>query len=137
MGSIFSSQPIKAHESVYALIRIFVGLLMLYHGLEVFDSKLVHEYANWEQFKSLPFSLSLVYIGKGLELISGLFFVLGFLTRISALLMAFDMLFVCFYIGNGIFWYQDQHPFLFAIIALLYFALGSGKWSLDQMMAKK
>jgi len=137
MGSIFSSQPIKAHESVYALIRIFVGLLMLYHGLEVFDSKLVQEYANWEQFKSLPFSLSLVYIGKGLELISGLFFVLGFLTRISALLMAFDMLFVCFYVGNGIFWYQDQHPFLFAIIALLYFALGSGKWSLDQMMAKK
>ena len=137
MGSILSPQPIKANESIYASIRVIIGFLMLYHGLEIFDSKLMHEYANWEQFKNLPFSLSLVYVGKGLEFITGLLFVLGFFIRIAALLMAFQMVFICFYLGNGNFWYEDQHPFLFALIAVLYFSLGSGKWSIDQLRAKK
>jgi len=137
MSTIFSSKPIKANESVYASIRIIVGLLMLYHGLEIFNSSLMQEYSNWSQIKILPLSLILVYLGKALELVSGLFFILGFLIRIASLLIIIDMVFICFYIGNGKFWYEDQHPFLFAIIAILYFALGSGKWSLNHIRSKK
>ena len=137
MSSLFTSKPIAQHETVVAILRIVVGLLMLYHGLEIFDSSLMQEYSNWEQLKNLPFSLSLVYIGKGLELITGLLFILGFLIRIAALLMIFDMLFICFYLGNGKFWYEDQHSFLFALIGILYYAFGSGKWSLDQFLAKR
>lgn len=137
MISPFSSKPIKDNESVYALVRIIVGFLMLYHGLEVFDSKLMLEYSHWDKFKNLPYSLSLIYLGKGLEFITGLFFILGLFTRVAAILMLINMLFICFYVGNGKFWYQDQHPFLFAIIAILYFANGSGKWSIDQFLTKR
>lgn len=137
MNTLFSSHPIKENESAYALIRILVGFLMLYHGIEIFDSGLMLEYSNWDQFKNLPFSLNWVYLGKGLELITGVCFILGFFTRIAALLMAIDMVCICFYVGSGKFWYEDQHPFLFAIITILYFALGSGKWSIDRMLAKK
>lgn len=137
MSTIFSSKPIKANESIYASIRIIVGLLMLYHGLEIFNSSLMQEYSSWSQIKKLPLSLNLVYLGKALELVAGLFFILGFLIRIASLFIIIDMVFICFYLGNGKFWYEDQHPFLFALIAILYFAIGSGKWSIDQMKAKR
>ena len=132
--SLFSSKSLAKSDTVYVLIRIIVGLLMAYHGWEVFNSKLMIEYSKWDQFKDFSIPLLLVYIGKGLELITGLFFIFGFLTRISALLMAINMLAICFFIGNGKFWYEDQHPFLFAIIAILFFFQGSGKWSFDKKL---
>jgi putative oxidoreductase len=93
-----------------ATIRIITGLLMAYHG--------------W------------VYIGKGLELVTGICFVLGLFTRVAALLMVLDMLFICFKVGNGRFWYEDQHPFIFALLALLFFFTGPVKWSIDLLRFK-
>ena len=87
--------------------------------------------------KNLSFSLSLVYVGKALELITGLLFILGYLIRIAALLIALEMVFICFYLGNGKFWYEDQHPFLFVLIAIMFYTIGSGKWSLDRIWRKK
>lgn len=114
------------------LIRIVTGLLMAYHGWEVFDSAKMAEYAKWEVIKTLPAPQLMVYVGKSLELITGVCFVFGFFTRIAALLMALNMLFICFKVGNGKFYYEDQHPFLFAILALVFFFTGPVKWSVDQ-----
>jgi putative oxidoreductase len=129
--SLLSPKPIF-YETGLATIRIFVGLLMAYHGWEVFDRSLMEGYMTWDQIKVLPSPEIAVYVGKGMELITGICFTLGFLTRFSAMFMAVDMLFICFYIGNGKFYYQDQHPFLFAMIAIIYFFTGPVKWSLDQ-----
>lgn len=134
--TLFFSKPLQGTESVYAAIRIIVGLLMAYHGLEVFNSDLMTEYSKWNQFKGSPSPILIVYIGKGLELVTGLFFIFGFFTRISALFMAINMLAICFFIGGGKFWYEDQHPFLFVLIAILFFFNGSGKWSLDNKLMK-
>lgn len=129
---LFSVGPLKWNDTVFAIIRILTGALMLYHGWEVFDAGLMAEYAQWEQFETVPNALALVYVGKGLEFLTGMGFILGFFLRLSALVMAVNMLVVCFFIGNGKFWYQDQHPFLFVLLAILYFFNGSEKWSLDQ-----
>lgn len=115
-----------------ASIRILTGLLIAYHGWEIFDSAKMAEYAKWNVIQTLPAPQLMVYIGKGLELITGLCFVFGIFTRIAALLMALNMLFICFKVGNGKFYYEDQHPFLFALIALVFFFAGPVKWSLDQ-----
>jgi uncharacterized membrane protein YphA (DoxX/SURF4 family) len=120
-----------------AVIRIITGLLMVYHGWEVFDNAKMAEYAKWEVIQTLPEPLAMVYIGKGLELVTGICFVLGLFTRAAALLMALDMLFICFKVGNGRFWYEDQHPFIFALLALIYFFAGSVKWSLNLLWFKK
>lgn len=114
------------------VIRILTGLLMAFHGWEVFDSAKMAEYATWDVLKTMPAPQLLVYIGKGLELVTGLCFVFGFYTRIAALLMALDMLFICFKVGNGRFYYEDQHPFLFAVLALVFFFLGPVKWSVNK-----
>jgi putative oxidoreductase len=110
-----------------AVIRIITGLLMAYHGLEVFDRQLMAGYASWEMVRILPFPTLLVYLGKGVELVLGLLLTFGLFMRLAALAMAADMLFICFYIGHGKFYYEDQHPFLFAMLAMVFFFTGPGQ----------
>ena len=107
---------------------------MAYHGWEVFDNSKMNEYANWNQIKVLPSSLVMVYVAKTLELVTGIGFMLGIFTRIAALLMAGIMLFVCFFVGNGRFYYEDQHPFIFALLALVFFFTGPGSFAMDRIL---
>ena len=136
VNKLFSPRPLW-QDTGLVILRIVTGLLMMYHGWEVFDSTAIKEYTTWDMIKALPAPLILVYLGKGLELVTGICFVLGLFTRISALLMAVNMLFICFKIGNGKFYYQDQHPFLFAMIAMVFFFTGPVKWSLDKLWFKR
>lgn len=115
------------------LLRILTGALMAYHGLEVFDAAKMREYAAWDVIKSMPAPLLMVYTGKGLELLTGVFLSLGFLTRIAAFLMAINMLVICFRIGQGRFYFEDQHPFLFVLLALVFVFAGPGSFSIDRL----
>ncbi len=135
VNKLFSPLPLW-QDSGLAILRIITGLMMMYHGWEIFDSAVMKDYATWDMIKTLPAPLAMVYLGKGLELVTGICFVLGLFTRISAILMAVNMLFICFKIGNGKFYYQDQHPFLFAMIAMVFFFTGPVKWSLDKLWFK-
>jgi putative oxidoreductase len=136
MKTFFTADGFYAKEGL-ASLRILVGLLMAYHGLEIFNADVMAEYAKWEVIKTLPFSNSIAYVGKAIELISGICLSLGALTRIAAAFMAINMLFICFKIGEGRFYYQDQHPFLFALIALVFFFTGPVKWAVDFKLFKK
>ncbi len=131
-NAILSPAPLFQKEGI-AFLRITVGLLMVYHGVEVLDSKLIEGYAKWDSFKSLPNPLLMAYVGKSAELVSGILLTIGFLTRPAAILLMFTMLFVTFFIGHGKFWYDDQHPFMMALMGLVFIFCGPGKWSLDQL----
>ena len=131
---MLSSQKNPWHQYGLALIRIIIGGLVAYHGWEIFDDKIMTGYLQWEVIKKLPTPEFMVYLGKGLELVTGICFILGLFTRIAAVLLAIVMLFICFYVGKGKFYYEDQHPFLFALIAMVYFFTGPGKWSMDQKL---
>jgi putative oxidoreductase len=74
------------------------------------------------------------YLGKSIELITGIFIALGLFTRIAVIPLALTMLFICFVIGKGRIFMEEQHPFLFVLLCLLYFFTGSGKWSLDNLL---
>lgn len=129
MSAIFSSRPVSPAQGL-AAIRIITGMLMAYHGLEVFDRQPMNGYMAWDVIKQLPVPGLMVYLGKGLELVSGILLTLGIFTRIATLAMAADMLFICFFVGKGRFYYEDQHPFLFVLLALVFFFTGPGSWSL-------
>ena len=133
---LLSSQPLWRDNGL-AVLRIITGMLMTYHGAEIFDRTKMLPYMEWDVIKSLPAPETMLYIGKGLEFVTGLCFVLGLFTRIAAIIMAVDMLFICFKVGGGKFYYQDQHPFLFAMIALVFFFTGPVKWSLDKRLFNK
>ncbi len=119
-----------------AVIRIITGLLMLYHGLEIFDNGKMNEYLKWDVIQKLPLPQVMIYLGKAIELVGGLFFILGLFTRIAAVLMTLNMVFICFFIGSGKFYYEDQHPFIFGLLTLIFFFTGAVKWSLDDMLFK-
>lgn len=133
--SIMSPAPLWP-ETGLASLRIVIGLLMAYHGLEIFQPEVMDTYQGWDIIKKLPAPVFMVYAGKTFEFLTGVCFILGIFTRIAALLMAIDMLFICFVIGNGRFYYEDQHPFLFALLAIVYVFTGPVKWSLDQRLFK-
>lgn len=125
------------HLRGLAILRILTGLLMAYHGLEIFDQDKMAEYAKWEVLQTLPSPLLMIYVGKGIELVSGVLLTIGLLTRTAALVMAINMFVICFKVGGGKFYYEDQHPFLFGLLALVFFFTGPVCWSLDQIIFKK
>ncbi|WP_223860816.1 hypothetical protein [Spirosoma validum] len=49
MKKFFSAKSLF-QEGGLTFVRIFVGLLLVYHGWEVFDSAKMKEYAVWDVF---------------------------------------------------------------------------------------
>lgn len=123
-------------EKGMALVRIILGGLCIYHGQEVFNSELMNSYKTWDTFKT-PYGGFLVYLGKSSELVAGILLSLGLFTRVGALMLMATLLYVTFFVGQGRFWYEDQHPFMFALLGLVFFFYGPGAWSIDGLRAKK
>jgi putative oxidoreductase len=135
MNLLINHSPFWQNQ-IIGLVRIILGLFLIYHGQEVFQVSLMQEYAKWDAFKNMNGTL-MVYLGKGAEFVIGILFLLGLLTRLGAVICVGTFLYITFFIGSGKFWYQDQHPFMFALFGLLYFFIGAGAWSIDALLFKK
>ncbi len=135
MKKLFSSLPIIPQQGL-GMVRIIFGGLMVYHGIEVFDSHLMKEYASWDSISGAN-GLLLVYLGKGSEFVAGLLLLLGLFTRVGSLMTMGTMLYITFFVGGGRFWYEDQHPFMFALFGLLFLFTGPGAFNLDAVVFKE
>lgn len=135
MKKLFTAESL-AQRNGLVFLRIVTGLLMAYHGLEIFKPDIIKGYADWDKIKVLPYPLVAAYIGKGLEFVTGILLTIGLFTRIAALLMFLNMMVICFYIATGKFWYEDQHPFIFGLLALVFFFTGPIKLSFDHVLFK-
>ena len=117
-----------------AMVRIIVGYFMIYHGLEVFDEKIMNDYLKWDQFKAFSSPAFMVYMGKTAELVGGIFLMTGLFTRFAALVLIFTMTYVSFFVGQGRVWYEDQHPFMFVLFGVGFLFTGGGKYSIDKLI---
>ena|SRR5258705_6952144 len=133
MNKIFSPSPVWQNNGL-ALIRIIVGVFLIYHGWEIFSAAKMNEYLQWDMFKNSSSGKVLVYAGKGAELISGVFLMIGLFTRIAAIILICTMAYISFFVGHGKIWYDDQYPFLFMLLGLVFFFMGGGKWSMDDLL---
>jgi len=136
MNKLLSAAPLWQSNGL-VFLRIITGLMMAYHGLEIFKEDVMNNYLGWDSIKSLPAPKFMIYLGKALELATGICLALGLFTRLSALFMFVDMMFVCFKVGQGRFYYEEQHPFLFGLLALVFFFTGPVKFSLDHYLFKE
>lgn len=136
MKKIFSPEPLML-QGALAIVRIITGLLMAYHGWEVFDNTKMGEYAKWESFSAYSSPSVMVYVGKGAELVAGVLLTLGLFTRLGAAVLMITMCYILFKVGNGKFWYEDQHPFLFVLLGFIYLFVGGGKYSLDSLFFRR
>ncbi|GAB4411878.1 MAG: hypothetical protein OHK0039_17370 [Bacteroidia bacterium] len=125
--------PYWPHQGL-GLVRIIFGLLLIYHGKEVFQPDVMAGYLDWAPFQGAGGRVW-VYVGKSSELIAGLSLALGLFTRLGAMLCMGTLAYVTFFVGQGRFWYEDQHPFMFVLMGLLFFFTGPGAWSLDSRLS--
>lgn len=134
MNNFFSSSPLWQTTGLF-LIRCILGAFLIYHGWEIFSASKINGYLEWNEFKGANGKL-LVMTGKASELIAGIFFILGFLTRVASLLIIATMIYITFFLGHGKIWYEDQYPFLFILLALVFLFTGAGRISLDNFLFK-
>jgi putative oxidoreductase len=136
MKKFFSTANIMQDNGLF-FIRVIVGLFLIYHGLEIFDAAKIKEYAAWDVFKKSSSASFMVYLGKGAELAGGILLAAGLLTRLACGIIIGTMVYISFFIGNGKIWYEDQYPFLFALLALVFIFTGPGNYSLDKKIFDK
>jgi putative oxidoreductase len=132
MNKFLSPSPLWQTTGL-TLIRLTVAFFMIYHGAEIFSAEKMNEYLKWDLFKN-DSGKTMVYIGKGAELVGGLFLFIGLFTRIAALVLAGTMGYIAFFVGHGKIWYEDQHPFLFVLLILVFFFTGPGRLSVDHYL---
>lgn len=133
MNKLLSSQPVW-HKQGMGLIRIIIGLFLIYHGKEVFDAAQMKEYTGWDNFKTATF---LPYLGKGSEFVCGVLLCLGMFTRITSIIIIGTFLYISFFVGSGKIWYDDQYPFMFVLMGFVFIFSGPGSFAFDNILSEK
>jgi putative oxidoreductase len=136
MNKFFLPSPLWQTGGL-TLIRLAVGYFMIWHGLEIFSAEKMNGYLQWDIFKNSSSEKVMVYIGKAAELAGGILLFIGLFTRIAAIILIGTMAYISFFVGHGKIWYDDQHPFLFVLLGLVFFFTGSGRWSIDHLLFKR
>ena len=136
MKYFFSTQGLYQQTGL-GLIRILVGAFMIFHGWEVFDSDKMSGYSKWLTDLHFPAPVLMTYLGKGSEFVGGVLLTLGLLTRLAIIPIILTMATICFGMGKGKIFMDDQHPFLFILLCLVFFFCGPGRYSLDKIIFKK
>lgn len=120
-----------------SIIRVFAGVLILLHGKMVFDTQVMNGMAeSMSKEMGLPFPLLMAYLAKGSEFFGGLFFALGLLTRFIAIPLSITMAVAAFVAHHGQITGDGEHAFLFLLIFVAFFFIGSGKWSVDYLLKR-
>jgi putative oxidoreductase len=120
-----------------AIIRIITGILILMHGKIVFDSQVMNGMAeSLSKDMGMPFPLLMAYLAKGSEFFGGLFFTLGFFTRFITIPLIITMAVALFGAHHGQITGEGEHAFLFLLIFVAFFFIGSGKWSFDYLLKR-
>ena len=135
-NQLYGVSPLR-RETGLGIVRIFFGVFMIYHGWEVFDRAKMNEYAKWMVDMKLYAPFFMAYLGKSIELVAGVFLTIGLFTRLVVIPLALTMLFICFVIGKGRIFMEEQYPFLFVLLSVLFFLTGPGRWSFDAVLFRK
>jgi putative oxidoreductase len=114
------------------LLRLIFGGLFIWHGYTKIE--------NYDQW--ITMSKSLIGLGAVVEynlvayaeLICGIFITLGLLTRLAVIPLTISMSVAYFIAHKKDLFMMKELPFLFLLLTLVIFILGSGKFSLDRLI---
>lgn len=118
------------------VIRLFVGISMLTHGLPKLDKLIANDKIEFMNFLGLGSAISLVLVVFA-EFLCSVFIMLGFLTRFATIPLMVTML-IAFFVVHGSDPYATKElSMVYFFFYLTIFVLGSGKFSLDWLFSKK
>ena len=133
-NKILSAQPLQADLGIL-LLRLVFGGLFIYIGLQ----KIEHYHQYLPMFKD--------YIGLGVktsynlvifaEFFCGILVTIGLLTRLAVIPIFISMIVVVFIALKDKGFNDKQLPFVYLILSVVIFILGSGKYSADALLFKR
>lgn len=134
MKQLLKPQPLDADFGIFFL-RLILGGLFTWHG---FDA-LIHYNLYLSMSKStigLPasFEFNLVVFS---QFICGILIVLGLLTRLAAIPIFITMAVAFLIAHKGMPFFQKELPFVYGLLCIAAFILGSGRYSLDNFLQKR
>jgi putative oxidoreductase len=132
INRLFSSKG--AWDNGLAIVRVVTGSFLIFHGTQMFQTEDMKGYGQWLSDLHVPLPVIMAYTGKATELIGGLCLALGLLTRLATISLTISFTVITFVMGHGKIFSDDQHPFLFILLALVFFFSGPGPWSLDHLL---
>ncbi|MEM7061619.1 MAG: DoxX family protein [Cyanobacteria bacterium P01_B01_bin.77] len=125
-------------QLMWLIARLAAGGLMIHNGLDKLAD--VQGFAdNVVSYIGLPYPVFFTYCAAYVEVISAGLIMLGFLTRPNALALLATMgVAIFFHIkGNGLKVTPLETAALYSALYLFLLVNGSGKWSLDALIAQK
>jgi putative oxidoreductase len=131
---LFQLHPLNADLAAF-LLRLIFGGLFIFHGYQKIENydmilKMFPDY-----FGLGPgFSFNMVIFA---EFVCGILIVLGLLTRLAALPILITMIVAYFVAHKKDDFTVKELPFLFMLLSLVVFILGSGKYSVDRLIFRK
>ena len=126
----FSNKMTRFYDSALALLRIVFSLLMMTHGWSKLE-RILDGNLNFGDPLGLGSTLSL-YLVTFAELVAPIFIIVGFKTRIMALITSFAMA-VAAFIAHGADPLAKKEMALLYLVGFLTVALmGPGRYSIDQ-----
>jgi putative oxidoreductase len=137
MNKFFSSSPLFQNYGI-AIVRIITGILLIHQGWELFDTEKMKMYTGWFVERSYSSPAAWAYAGKIGEMLAGIGFALGMFTRLASVAAISSFAGIIFILGDkGKIFGGDQYPFLFILLAFIFFFTGPGALSVDGLIFKK
>ena len=126
----FSNKMTRFYDSALSLLRIVFSLLMMTHGWSKLE-RILDGNLNFGDPLGLGSTLSL-YLVTFAELVAPIFIIVGFKTRIMALITSFAMA-VAVFIAHGADPLAKKEMALLYLVGFLSVSLmGAGRYSIDQ-----
>ncbi len=118
------------------LLRSGAALMMLTHGYPKLMQFFSGEPITFASIFGLSMTISLL-LAVFAEVICSIFVLLGLGTRLAAIPLIFTMLIAAFYIHADDPFASKEKAFLFALIFIVLFISGGGKYSFDNLFVRK
>ena len=95
---LFSQEAIWSNAIL--LLRVWVGVIFISHGLSVFHQGKVEDFAEYLQSFNIPLPLLNAWLCKTTEFLGGICLIIGFLKRPACLFLIIDMAVATFVAGK-------------------------------------
>jgi putative oxidoreductase len=109
-----------------AFVRVMVGVMLIFHGWQLFEIQDMNVFTDLLFNMAIPFPEAMAYTGKLVELVGGFLLILGLFTRFVTA--------IPFGLGEARIFSDNQLPFLYGLVSLLFFFTGAGRLSVDYIL---
>lgn len=119
-------------------VRLIIGFHLIYGTQDnVFSYARMEEFSVFLSQNGVPFPLFSAFLSAYAQFVCGILFVLGFYTRLAAIVMIMNFIsaIIIAHIGDT---YPNMFPALMMLFASIFFLIhGAGKISVDDYREKK